>query len=435
MCSDALRPARRVVDAVGMRRLLIIFALLFAFQPLSAQAAGLPANWDKGFNFTTWTPDQYASADGATSLDGLASTGANSVSIMTTWYQPSLSASAMAPDPAKTPTDDSMSTAARRAKAKGLKVVIRPMVDPVSGGGRTLLAPTSTDTWFANYRAMMYHYADLAQAVGADTLSVGLEFRSLTVPAYDQQWRNLIAGVRSRFSGELVYGANWNEYEQIRWWDAVDVIGIDAYFPLSSGATPSEDEIVQRWQSFTDASGVTHRYVDEIGAVAAEFNKPVVFSELGYASAPNNLSQPWEIGNTYSATEQQRAYAATFRAFTDKPWFRGVYIWDWYAHSTWGAVGYPDHSPQGKPARQTLTDWFTGPAPAPTTTTPTTTSRRKPKARLSATASSSALRKARARRRAACLSRLRRSNRRHSLTARQVKLRSRRCGARRSADK
>ena len=49
---------------------------------------------------------------------------------------------------------------------------------------------------------------------------------------FEDDWRLIIATVRRYFEGTLTYAANWTDYEKVPFWDALDVIGIQAYFPL-----------------------------------------------------------------------------------------------------------------------------------------------------------------------------------------------------------
>lgn len=51
--------------------------------------------------------------------------------------------------------------------------------------------------------------------------------------------RRLIRQIRRVYHGPLTYAANWSgEYKQIRFWDALDYVGIQAYFPLRHGRQP-----------------------------------------------------------------------------------------------------------------------------------------------------------------------------------------------------
>lgn len=357
---------------MGLRRVLLLAVTTACLLPAAtASAVGLPANWDKGFTFSSWWNNSVSSSGAASELDKLTATGANTVALMTTWYQTSSTATSMAPDSARSPSDAALTIAAQRAEARGLKVALRPMVaDAGAGMWRGSFAPTSPSAWFANYRLMINHYAELAASLGLDTLEIGSEFASLTRSSYDAEWRTLIAGVRARFAGRVLYAANWDEFKQVTFFDALDAIGVDAYFPLSRGVTPDEDSIVQAWNDYTDSTGAARHYVDDLATVAQKFGKPVVFTELGYSSGPDNLKAPWAFATSYDGGAQQRAFAAAFRVFADKPWFRGVWVWEWQADPALtgkiaGGAGDLGHTPQGKPAEETLRQWFTAPAPEP----------------------------------------------------------------------
>ena len=323
-----------------------------------ARAATVPPSWDRGFVLTAWWHDQYAGFETATSLRELHASGANAVALIATWYQPTLDSSIVAPDPFRTPSDESLARAVRAAKLHGMKVMLRLVVDVESGESRTAITPRLPALWFDTYAHMVGHYALLAQSVGVDALQIGVELSGLT-NGWDTRWRSLVSRARLRFNGELSYGANWDEFPRIRWWDAVDAIAVDAYFPLAADARPrSEDEIVQAWTATVDQYGNRLRYIDQLAAVQRRFRRPVIFSEIGYASIEGNLVEPWRTDGRYSAEAQVRATNAAFRAFTGQPWFRGMHFWQWHPAIGAGGVGDTDHTPEGKPAAQAIASWF-----------------------------------------------------------------------------
>lgn len=343
----------------------ILVASLVAVTALSgrggrAGAGELPAGWDRGFNFTAWAPHAYDSATADASLRQLRATGADSIAIIPTWYQASPDANTMAPDPARSPTDGSIAAIVRRAHAAGLKVFMRPVVDDQGDTPRLYFQPTSPREWFASYRRFINHYAALAERLGVDMLSVGHEYHQLDGPHYTSAWLRVIAGVRRRFHGRLTYGANSDDaWTRIGFWHALDVIGIDAYFPLSNGGTPEVAEIAAAWSSFTDGAG-SHHYLAEMAALAARYGKPIVFTEVGYPSTPHALERPWTAGSTYAATPQRRAYEALFAALHRRCWLRGMYIWDWPVNLAYGGRGDPGFTPRGKPAEDIIRAWYSG---------------------------------------------------------------------------
>jgi hypothetical protein len=57
-------------------------------------------------------------------------------------------------------------------------------------------------------------------------------------------WRAVLTDVRRRFHESLIYAANHSGEEmRLTWWDAVDFIGVDAYYPLISRSNPALDEL------------------------------------------------------------------------------------------------------------------------------------------------------------------------------------------------
>ena len=303
----------------------------------------------RGFNFTTWSSDEYASHHAARSLNGLAATGADSVALITSWYQRTARSTRMRRSVGRTPTDRSLVRAVTRAKRLGLRVFLRPTVETGDGTPRAELQPRSTRAWFRSYRRFIEHYASLAQRVGVDMLSVGLEYQSLDGPGNAADWRRVIAAVRLRFTGQLTYGAiGADAWSRVRFWDALDFIGIDAYFPLSASGTPGAGVIASRW----------NRYLRPIERLADREGKPIVFTELGFPSSVRAAAQPWSTGGRYSGGAQRRALDGTFRALAGRPWLGGLYIWEWQANPRSGGPGETGHTPQGKPAERSFATWF-----------------------------------------------------------------------------
>jgi len=122
---------------------------------------------------------------------------------------------------------------------RALTVMVKPHVDVADGTFRGQIQPASPRSWFESYGEMINRYADLAQRAGAELFCVGTELTTMAERTDD--FRGVIDGVRSRFDGELTYGANLvDEAERVEFWDDLDLIGIDAYMPLSTpDAEPS----------------------------------------------------------------------------------------------------------------------------------------------------------------------------------------------------
>jgi hypothetical protein len=103
------------------------------------------------------------------------------------------------------------------------------------------------------------------------------------------------------------------------------------------------------------------------GELAAIVDKPVVFLEIGYTSRPNAAVEPWLWPDEMSGVavdewEQARALSALIGASASKPWFKGFFVWRYYANlddvSQEAAWGF---SPHGKLAEQLLRNTFMTP--------------------------------------------------------------------------
>ena len=249
------------------------------------------------------------------------------------------------------------------AKAAGLKVFIKPHVwinNPSKGKWRSDIFPTSDENWELwkkSYREFIMHYAKIAERTNAEMFCIGTEFSRLTIEKPDY-WRQLIKEVRSIYSGKITYAANWyKEFEHITFWGDLDYIGIQAYFPLVKNEYPSVQQISEGW----------NKHFATIEAVHRKYNRPILFTELGYKSTADSAIKPWEwidyetdINKPVSTETQANCYEAFFNTVWEKDWFAGVHIWQLrnnYVPRP-GGKSHLDFTPQGKPAEQVIAKGF-----------------------------------------------------------------------------
>jgi hypothetical protein len=107
------------------------------------------------------------------------------------------------------------------------------------------------------------------------------------------RWIELISKARETYSGSLTYAANFDQYYFVDFWDRLDLIGINAYFPLRYRDLPEEmegdrvDLFRSRW------SAILHE-IDTFRRAQGVADHPVLFTELGYVRRANCTIQPWE---------------------------------------------------------------------------------------------------------------------------------------------
>jgi hypothetical protein len=244
----------------------------------------------------------------------------------------------------------------QKAQAAGLKIMLKPQVYIPGGwpGGLDFEDEASWQAWEQSYEQYLLQFAIIAEELQVELLCIGTEFKlsSTKRPGF---WRQLIEKVRDQYSGQLTYAANWDEYQAIEFWDELDYIGVDAYFPLVKVETPSVKSLIKAWKSPKR----------EMQAVALQFKKPILFTEYGYLSVDGCTYNNWELEgeiNSLNINEQAQANAleALFQAFWQEPYWQGGFLWKWFPNGE-GHEGYAhkDYTPQGKMAEQTLKNWYT----------------------------------------------------------------------------
>lgn len=311
-----------------------------------AGSARLPERWQRGVNLTAFLPRAYAGAGAERALLTARATGTRLVALTPTSYMDTATSSTVGADPAKTPTDASVLAAAREARRLGLTVAIKPHVDVADGSFRGEILPTDRGAWFTSYGELVDRYAELAERAGAKYFVIGTELTSMS--ADEAAWRELIARARERFSGKILFAANWVEgAEQVSFWHALDGIGIDAYMPLGDDPAPSVEQLVEGWRP----------YAERIEALNERWRKPVLFTELGYESRLGAAARIDQGSAPLSERAQADAYEAAFEALSPLPFFRGIWWWEWSAEGIGIGPGDGGFSPEGKQAADVLERW------------------------------------------------------------------------------
>lgn len=309
--------------------------------------------FQKGMAFPTWVAEQYCTASSDESLRILAQTTCTEyVQLVPTWYQEDRISDVMGPDyGGNTARMDCLRHTIQTARNLGLKVMLKPHVDATNGDWRGTFWPENPEIWFNHYTAMLETYARVAQEEEVEIFCVGCEFVELTTSDFTHAWEDLIQEVRNVFNGPLIYAANWGrESLQVQFWDVLDFIGIDAYFELTDTSDPTLEELLTAWIP----------YITDIETVYLTWQKPIVFTEIGYRSMDGTNRRPWdwEASGEVDLQEQAMCYHAVIQACGDKAWFNGIYWWNWEPDPTLGGPTDSYYTPQGKPAEVILKRWY-----------------------------------------------------------------------------
>lgn len=304
----------------------------------------------RGVVLPTWRMDGYLGSPTAQATSDIARLGANWIQLTPTWKMATATSSTI--DARWTLTDAAMLRAIDLAHSNGLKVLLKPHVDPQDGTNRWQINPSNRAAWFGSYQQMMTHYATIARQTGVEEFSVGCELASMSGAADRSAWLTVINAIKAVFSAPLVYAAKADEYANVSFWDQLNFIGIDAYFPLSTRPTTDISALEAAWIPIRD----------QMSAFAVGAERRILFTEAGYPSLVGAALEPWN--NQYSSTpsqqEQAAAYEALLATFSGQPWWAGTFWWSWWTDE--GVCGPLDLAIRGKLAESVVRNWW---APTP----------------------------------------------------------------------
>lgn len=213
---------------------------------------------------------------------------------------------------------ESVRDALHDAHALGMATILVPHVYIEDGTWRGHIrfddGPTN-DEWWRSYGRFIDQAAMVAAESGTTILSVGVELRAMSgEPRIRARMRALIDDVRQTYAGIITYSANWDEAEQVVFWDLVDLVGVNGYYPLKP-------------DPFRGAGTIARR----LSALADKAERPVLVVEVGYRSSPLSHLRPWEwpidVEPIVDESAQAKAWAAVLTHWPDAEGVKGLCIW------------------------------------------------------------------------------------------------------------
>jgi hypothetical protein len=201
--------------------------------------------------------------------------------------------------------------------------------------------------WENEYEQYILNFAKIAQAEKIELFCFGTELRN-PIAKRPQYWFQLIKKIKIIYKGKVTYAANWDDFEVTPFWQELDYIGIDAYFPLSKSQTPSIKELKASWKS----------HIQKIEKVQKKYNKKVIFTEYGYRNSDYCAKEPWsETNNTLNNQAQANSYEALYQTVKNKTWFQGGFAWKWYADDYYKKRKI-DYTPQDKSTVEIIKNFY-----------------------------------------------------------------------------
>lgn len=243
------------------------------------------------------------------------------------------------------------------AHARGLRVMLVPHLWVESADWRAKIDPVSDAgwaEWTRSYGAFVRAWAEVAQVGNVELFSAGVELRSWVTTPRAPSFVALIRQLRGIYKGPITYSGNWDDVEHTLVLPELDVIGVNAFFPLADKPGASFETLLEGGR----------RVRDRVRALSTTWRRPVLFTEIGYTTRRDPAVRPWEWPDTMKdVIVDERAQADAYRALIapllDEPSFMGFFVWRVYAdpddvsqEAEWG------FSPRGKPAELVMRDAF-----------------------------------------------------------------------------
>jgi len=235
-----------------------------------------------------------------------------------------------------------------------IKVMMKPHIWIGRGDFTGHVIMTSEEKWQQleeSYSKFILDFAELAEETNTEILCIGTELEKF-IEHRPEFWSELISKIKNVYKGRLTYAANWDEFKRTPFWDKLDYIGVDAYFPVSDMQTPTVEDSKKGW--------IEHKEV--IKNISEKYDKPVLFTEFGYRSVDYTGKEPWKSERSMGELNLQAQVNTTqalFETFWDEEWFAGGFIWKWFIN--YERSGGPDNhmfTPQNKPVEKIIQTYY-----------------------------------------------------------------------------
>ena len=256
------------------------------------------------------------------------------------------------------------------ARASNLSTALFPTVNlPYDEATWWKSAPRDTawwETWFDRYAAFADYHADLATKAGAKARILGGDWVAPALPGgqvnggssgvpanAEARWKTILADVRKRFGGQVLWAVAYPGGLQSMPAFASDLDGI--YLLWTAPLTGSSvDDLKASAGKLLD---------DDIHPVQVVLGKPVILA-AAYPSVTAAASEPlpapalFQPGTTQAKVNlqaQQDVYQALMMAVNERAWLGGFVSRGYY---TPAALQDASASVHGKPAENVLWYWF-----------------------------------------------------------------------------
>lgn len=279
--------------------------------PQTRRVAAL--KWQNGIQIYLHEASTTREADHtAAILDYVVSLGANSIGLTFPVYTDGARPTKVDVG-AETPSVQRVTDIVDQAHERGLRVMLRPIIDEkniaaTTGEWRGSIRPVDTEAWFGSYADTIAAYF----STDADEFVLAAELTSLKDES--REWTQLEARARKGFRGQLSYAFNWDAGTARS--SHVDVFGLDLYFPIKLGDDATVAQLT---------AGLRRAIASQPAAV----RERLVVQEVGIPALSGMYEFPWDWGSRGHAIKEEiqgNWFAAACQA-VHQAGAGGIYYW------------------------------------------------------------------------------------------------------------
>lgn len=240
----------------------------------------------------------------------------------------------------------------KAVKANKMSVMMKPhlWIHNQFTGDVAFTADEDWKRWESSYRDYVLYYAELSEREGVEMFCIGTELKTF-INRRPVFWIQLIRDIQKVYSGKLTYAANWDNFADIPFWDRLDYIGVDAYFPICSLQTPTHESLAEGWKP----------WITKMQKVSEQHNKDILFTEIGYRSMDYCAKEPWVSYKSFGE-ENQEAQANCLKAFfhvvEQNSFIKGAFLWKWHTNEHLPEVGNKNYTFQQKEAEEVIHRYY-----------------------------------------------------------------------------
>ena len=291
----------------------------------------------KGVTFGYYGRNGYYSSEKARrEIDHIAELGIPWVCLISTIMQEAFYSTRMFRDFCVTPGDDELVEIIQYLHSKGIKVMLRPMIECWDGTQRSQLTLPQgqihpdipyhyQDDWFKNYRHVTTHYLRIAEKTGCEAYGLDSELNKLFHAS--DNWKEIIQVARGCYGGHLTSSfINTEQYINLLdnkdfWVYSLDSLGTSFYYPATVDGKGTVESMVEYLRP----------HAEKMRRFAAKLGTCFYLGECGCCSSENATKLPyfWKNGTKYDGQQQADYMEAVIRLFSEHPWWGGMFWWKW----------------------------------------------------------------------------------------------------------